>query len=297
MTENATAEEVKAAVPMERLLEGDGRELRRSGPNRVCRCPLHDERDPSFTLYPDGRWYCYGCGQGGDVFNYMMERDGITFPEAKAKLAEMAGVSPIESPVRAPSAPPAREGWRPYVMSSDEVGRAVQMALCLATRPLRIARVAEARGWLLQTVREAALTPCLGWHEGKLAFIYSSGVKLRWRDASGERRIIWEIGKPSLWRGELIGSWIKKVFVCEGETDALAMIDSGAELDGETLVTALPSANKSGFPTGMLEPLRGKAVIVALDGDETGIACAAKVAEALAGIAKSVAVMDWSAIK
>jgi len=44
-------------------------------------------------------------------------------------------------------------------------------------------RIAKARGWNPETLRQLALEGHLGWHDGKLAFIYDTGVKLRWREA------------------------------------------------------------------------------------------------------------------
>jgi hypothetical protein len=56
--------------------------------------------------------------------------------------------------------------------------------------------------------------PYLGWHEGKLAFIYESGVKLRWRK-HGERIVRWAFGKPWLWRGSIIDT-ASTIYLCEG---------------------------------------------------------------------------------
>jgi len=57
-------------------------------------CPFHDERSPSFTVRPSvGRWHCFGCGEGGDVIEFVMRMDGLTFAEAVEYLAERAGVT------------------------------------------------------------------------------------------------------------------------------------------------------------------------------------------------------------
>lgn len=67
--------------------------LKRAGKNYVALCPFHDEDTPSFTVAPDKQmYYCFGCQSGGDVFAFVMQRDGCTFPEALAKLADRAGV-------------------------------------------------------------------------------------------------------------------------------------------------------------------------------------------------------------
>ncbi|MBK8457244.1 MAG: DNA primase [Phyllobacteriaceae bacterium] len=56
-------------------------------------CPFHGEKSPSFHCEDrKGRYHCFGCGVSGDHFRFMTEHDGMSFPEAVEKLAEMAGV-------------------------------------------------------------------------------------------------------------------------------------------------------------------------------------------------------------
>ena len=57
-------------------------------------CPFHDERSPSFHVTPArGLYYCFGCGEGGDVVDFLMRHDHLTFTEAIEKLADRAGVT------------------------------------------------------------------------------------------------------------------------------------------------------------------------------------------------------------
>ncbi|MDP1877868.1 MAG: DNA primase [Actinomycetota bacterium] len=56
-------------------------------------CPFHDERSPSFHVTPSrGMWYCFGCGEGGDVLTFLQKIDHLTFAESVEKLAERTGV-------------------------------------------------------------------------------------------------------------------------------------------------------------------------------------------------------------
>jgi DNA primase len=56
-------------------------------------CPFHDERSPSFNVRPSvGRYHCFGCGEGGDVIEFIMKMDGLSFTEAIEYLAGKTGV-------------------------------------------------------------------------------------------------------------------------------------------------------------------------------------------------------------
>jgi len=68
-------------------------QLRKAGTSYKGLCPFHGEKTASFTVTPSREsWKCFGCGRGGDVFNFVMERDSIDFPEALRRLAQRAGV-------------------------------------------------------------------------------------------------------------------------------------------------------------------------------------------------------------
>jgi DNA primase catalytic core len=72
---------------------GETVQLRKAGTTYKGLCPFHGEKTPSFTVTP-GRdsWKCFGCGLGGDVFSFVMQRDSVTFPDALRTLAAKAGV-------------------------------------------------------------------------------------------------------------------------------------------------------------------------------------------------------------
>ncbi|MEM7202165.1 MAG: DNA primase [Planctomycetota bacterium] len=68
--------------------------LKRAGRNLLALCPFHQEKTPSFTVFPDRQYFqCYGCGKGGDVYAFVMEREGVEFKEAVELLAQRVGVS------------------------------------------------------------------------------------------------------------------------------------------------------------------------------------------------------------
>lgn len=68
--------------------------LRKSGKSLQGLCPFHNERTPSFHVFPESQtWRCFGCQEGGDVFTFVEKQQGVDFPEALRYLAEKAGVS------------------------------------------------------------------------------------------------------------------------------------------------------------------------------------------------------------
>lgn len=67
--------------------------IRRSGTSYKACCPFHQEKTPSFTINPDkGLFYCFGCQTGGDIFDFVMKIENMSFNEAARKLAQRAGI-------------------------------------------------------------------------------------------------------------------------------------------------------------------------------------------------------------
>jgi len=86
-------EEVRGAADIVEVVE-DYVKLKRSGRSWKGLCPFHDEKTPSFHVTPDlGIYKCFGCGESGDVFNFVMEMEGVGFMEALRSLADRYGVS------------------------------------------------------------------------------------------------------------------------------------------------------------------------------------------------------------
>jgi DNA primase len=68
-------------------------ELKKKGSNWMACCPFHQEKTPSFSVNPSKGFYkCFGCGKGGSVYNFLMEIEGLNFPEAIKRVAEITGV-------------------------------------------------------------------------------------------------------------------------------------------------------------------------------------------------------------
>lgn len=68
-------------------------DLKRRGKNLVGLCPFHNEKTPSFTVYPEtASYYCFGCGAGGEVINFIRNIENLDFTEAVKLLADRAGL-------------------------------------------------------------------------------------------------------------------------------------------------------------------------------------------------------------
>ena len=85
-------DELIARNPIEDVV-GQYVSLKRSGANMFGLCPFHGEKTASFSVSPDkGIYYCFGCHKGGGAINFMMEVEGLSYPDAVRALAKRAGM-------------------------------------------------------------------------------------------------------------------------------------------------------------------------------------------------------------
>jgi len=87
------ADKVKQQADIVRVI-GEYVRLKKAGANFTGLCPFHQEKTPSFAVHPVKQIYhCFGCGVGGDVFQFVMELEKSTFPEAVRTVAEKCGIA------------------------------------------------------------------------------------------------------------------------------------------------------------------------------------------------------------
>ena len=123
-------EQVKRSNPIAEVARRHGIELRGQGKRLTARCPFHEDRTPSFCVYPETEsFHCFGCGAAGDVIDFIRRTEGLSFREAVLRLGGgAAGGTPAAAhppPVRAH--PPEATDQAP-VLSLDD--RLILTAAC-----------------------------------------------------------------------------------------------------------------------------------------------------------------------
>jgi DNA primase len=99
-TSSGIIAEIKSKLPAIDVV-GETVTLKRAGTVHKGLCPFHAEKTPSFIVTPEREtWHCFGCGEHGDIFTFVMRRDGLDFREALERLAEKAGVELSERSAR-----------------------------------------------------------------------------------------------------------------------------------------------------------------------------------------------------
>jgi len=108
MIPEKTVQEILDTAKVEEIIE-DYVTLKRRGVNMIGLCPFHNEKTPSFTVSPSKNIYkCFGCGKGGGATQFLMEHDGMSFPEALRHLAKKYNIE-IEEVATSPENQVARQ--------------------------------------------------------------------------------------------------------------------------------------------------------------------------------------------
>jgi hypothetical protein len=310
LTDRETLEAMRGRLA--EYLAARGVELHRQGNRLVGRCPVHTDRNPSFAVFADGMACgCYPCDFTGDVFAtaQWLGRAG-SFPEAVADVASALGVHLPQGHARAPQRPPQAQARPvpqpapPFILPEADRERihAARLAFCNAFHsghPI-VDQIAASLGLTRETLRHAAwgqsgLGLAAGNH-GKpvwLCYAYPNGLKWRNPNTTGKPRFVWLAGKATApWRAEWIKPEVRTVYVTEGESDTLALIQAGLESDGTAAAVASPGTS---FSREWAAMFAGRKVVLCFDNDPPGQAAAVKVAGLLAPIAAAVAI--WKGVK
>lgn len=161
--------------------------LRRKGRHYWGLCPFHPEKTPSFSVDPEaGLFYCFGCHKGGNVFTFVMEREGKTFPETVEELASRQG---LVRPGQAPGGRPQDrmrailEGAQQYFLAGREQGGARFSAYLDRRRVPEAVRDQFGLGYA--PMQWDGLVRFLGRQGVKPAEMAEAGVALARRDGQG----------------------------------------------------------------------------------------------------------------
>lgn len=118
MISRETIEEVLLRTDIQTLI-GGFIPLKRAGSNLKGLCPFHNEKSPSFTVYPaSNSFYCFGCGVGGDAISFIMKMENTDYPDAVKVLAKRAGIPIREDEIALANAPKVSKE-RMYNMNRD----------------------------------------------------------------------------------------------------------------------------------------------------------------------------------
>ena len=171
---------LKRRHPLGEVVEAAGVRLRGRGRVRQGLCPFHEETEGSFTVYADTqRFYCFGCGLGGDVLDFIQRTDGVGLPEAIRRL----GASP-ERPATAAAPAPAPSAPGPAPVRDAAL---LTAAMRCYARQLQLAEPAQAylasRGISAEAARRLELGYCSG--HGLHSWLRDAGFDARRVLASG----------------------------------------------------------------------------------------------------------------
>ena len=301
-------EQLKRASPIAAVVERHGVELRGSGTHLSGRCPFHEDRTPSFCVYPETEsFHCFGCGARGDVIDFVRRASGLGFREALERLGRAS--APHAAP--GPPPPPARRERVPALSLDDRLMLTAASELyheTLLETPEAL-RHLEGRGipaWLTRSRRLGLsdgrrLVPYLKRRRLSLKRAQELGLLHRGGAETMTGRIVipdlrgshcgWMVGRATSeertpkYRGlalprPLLGyeRGRRRLFVTEGPFDWLTLAGWGLP------ACALLGTQPGGGAMRLLE--RARSVVLVMDGDEPGRRAAAALAGLLDGRAR-----------
>lgn len=255
--------------------------LRKAGTVWQAACPLHQDTKASFTVYPDGSWYCFGaCRSGGSILDFYAKRLRIAdFAECCERLGQalgvMAGPDPDRNrtksesvPDRAPSSPPVT--LPPVAL---DVIESLHQALLADERRLRWLELEKGlERWIIEEARlGVGVSPHVNWHGRRYTIPVpamddaESFVDVRGYGPGRDPKVLpWEKGRgtATLYPWPWVSGSAELVW-CEGELDCLNLIARG--IPAVTSTCGVDGALRVALPD-----LTGKTFWVLGDHDNAG---------------------------
>ena len=280
---------LKDKISFSKVLAADGHRIKKSGRGYSCCCPFHDDRNPSFVVSANDSYAkCYGCDWHGDVIKYEQEYRHLDFGAAVAGLSGKAArvVKSVQLPLPL--------SYSPTGLTDEQKGIIANASDWLQTESHLWASKSEKRSWRPETIQKLAFDGSLGWYGGALAFLYRTGLKIRnWP----HHQLKWEFKSgESFWREQTITGDTTKVYVAEGETDAIYLVDAGMA-DAESVAVVAVSCAQAVPDNQSLELLRGKEVVLCLDNDSAGENGTKKLSTAIGELASKLSFLNWGGVQ
>lgn len=256
--------------------------LRRSGDEWLACCPFHADRTPSFTIYDGGtRFKCFGCGEGGDVLDFVRRVYDVTLPEAARRL-DGGHVPTITLPSRG-EFPASQKGHETQAAAMAIWDWAIPAAGTVAESYLRFRGLTPpypaSLAFLALPCGDLGPLPCLVAAVRNVAGDLT-GVQRIWLAPDGQGKA--KVAKPKRSLGAIRGGAIRMgepggdgvLAICEGPETGLSV----QHLFGLPVWVA---AGASFLPT-MQFPPAVRSIVIAADNDPPGLAAADKAARTFA---------------
>ncbi|MFW6011740.1 MAG: DNA primase [Desulfosalsimonas sp.] len=159
--------------------------LKKAGKDFVGLCPFHAEKTPSFTVSAGKQiFHCFGCGAGGDIFNFLMRYDGLSFPEAVQAVARQYGILIPEKDMSPEQRKKASERERLLALNR-RVMQFYQDMLLKDPKGSEARRYLKKRGMDRAIVEQFNLGYAPGGWDSLIRFLRKSGISLEMAEKAG----------------------------------------------------------------------------------------------------------------
>ena len=165
-------DEVKQKLDIAEVI-GQYATLKKSGRNLTALCPFHSEKHPSFFVYPEQQtWHCFGaCNTGGDVFAFVMKKEGLDFGETLRFLAQRAGIA---LPARYEGAG-RQEEKEPFFSANEAASLYYHNLLLNSPAAAKAKSYVESRGFTPQTISDFQLGYSLDAYDALKLYLLEKG--------------------------------------------------------------------------------------------------------------------------
>lgn len=234
-------------------------------------CPWRDDANPSFSIFAGGTmWKDQASGESSDVIG-LLTRDGKTFPQAISILSEWIGLKQIHYE-RREKAKRELAALPPTPVEYNKLAKLCRKDVSgWQDRPNVLKSLCARKRWDEKLMEALIQRGCVGLHGDKVAWIFQRGIKTR-GSAFVSREDRWLCGKSnsSVYLDLIFNAKSSVVFLCEGESDSISVLFSGACKGGKCSVLGVAGGTVKPHPDLLKPMLYGKLVVLIGDNDKAG---------------------------